>query len=344
MDWNPYWRIQKLQNHLVTLKLDRILISRIDAIGDVTLTLPMCGYIKSLFPQSTIFFLGRSYTQAVIEACSAIDHFIDHNKLSALSEAEQITRIQSFSLDTVIHVFPNKQLSLLFKKAGVPFRIGTTNRWFHWFSCNKLVRLSRKKSNLHEAELNLRLLGAIGITNFPHLNSFQNYYHFNRFVHLPNKLFDLLSPNKFNLVLHPKSHGSGKEWPLGAYQELIQILPKEKFCIFISGSKNEQPALASWIKTLNADVIDISGLMNLAELISFFHQADGLVASSTGPLHLAAASGINALGLYPNTRPLHAGRWAPIGKSADYIESEDSGLDTISAYQVFQKIKDWSKN
>ena len=326
------------------MKLDRILISRIDAIGDVTLTLPLCGFIKALFPQSEIFFLGRSYTQAVIETCSTVDHFIDYNKLTALSITEQIALIQSFSLDTVIHVFPNKHLSFLFKKACVPFRIGTTNRWFHWFTCNKLVKLSRRKSNLHEAELNLRLLRAIEITNFPGLNFLYSYYHFDRLVDLPDTILNLLSPDKFNLVLHPKSHGSGKEWPLTTYQKLVHLLPEDKYRVFISGSEKEKPALADWIKTLKADVVDLTGLMNLAELIAFLHQADGLVASSTGPLHLAAASGIQTLGLYPNTPPLHPGRWAPLGKKAGYIESEDSRLDAISATQVYQKIKEWSKN
>lgn len=325
------------------MKLNRILISRIDAIGDVTLTLPMCGYIKTLFPKSEIFFLGRSYTQAVIETSSAIDHFIDYNKLAVLSEKDQVHYIQNLSLDACINVFPFRHLSFLFKNAGIPLRIGTTNRWFHWFTCNKLVRLSRKRSNLHEAELNLRLLSAIGITHFPVLHTLHNYYHFDRFVNLSNRVLKLLGPEKLNIVFHPKSHGSGKEWPLSAYKELIKMLPEDKYRVFISGSEKEKPVLAGWIQTLETDVIDISGQMNLPELIAFLHKADGLVASSTGPLHLAAAAGIHALGLYPNIRPLHPGRWAPLGEKADYVESKDTELETIPAIQVYQKIKDWPR-
>jgi heptosyltransferase-3 len=325
------------------LKTNRILISRIDAIGDVTLTLPMCGYLKSVFPSCEIFFLGLTYTQAVIESSSAIDHFIDYNNLSSFSPGEQTAFFKDLSLDVCVNIFPDRHLSFIFKEAGIPSRIGTTNRWFHWFTCNKLVRLSRRRSDLHEAELNLRLLSPLGIGNFPALSELHNYYQFDRFTDLSESILSLLSREKLNLVLHPKSHGSGKEWPLSSYRKLIELLPANKYRILISGSEKEKPLLTDWISSLKSEVVDITGLMSLAELIAFLHVADGLVASSTGPLHLAAASGINALGLYPNTPPLHAGRWGPVGKNAVYIESTDSNLSSISAEQVYSEVTKWRK-
>jgi ADP-heptose:LPS heptosyltransferase len=44
-----------------------------------------------------------------------------------------------------------------------------------------------------------------------------------------------------------------------------------------------------------------------------------LVAGSTGPLHLAAALGRHALGLYPPIRPMHPGRWGPLGAHAGFM-------------------------
>jgi ADP-heptose:LPS heptosyltransferase len=43
------------------------------------------------------------------------------------------------------------------------------------------------------------------------------------------------------------------------------------------------------------------------------------VAGSTGPLHLAAALGRHALGLYPPIKPMHPGRWAPVGLHAGFM-------------------------
>jgi ADP-heptose:LPS heptosyltransferase len=50
-------------------------------------------------------------------------------------------------------------------------------------------------------------------------------------------------------------------------------------------------------------------------LTQFIAQADGLIASGTGPLHLAAAIGQRTLGLFPPTRPMHPGRWAALGQA-----------------------------
>jgi ADP-heptose:LPS heptosyltransferase len=61
-------------------------------------------------------------------------------------------------------------------------------------------------------------------------------------------------------------------------------------------------------------VTDLTGKLSLDELIAFLAHADGIVAASTGPLHIAAALGVTAVGLFPPTRPMHSGRWAPVGK------------------------------
>jgi heptosyltransferase-3 len=321
-----------------------VLISRIDAIGDVTLTIPMCGYLKSVFPNVKIFFLGRSYTQPVINACSAIDHFINYNELSVLPEKEQISFLSNFSIDVFIHVFPEKHLAHLAKKAGIPLRIGTSHRWYNWLTCNKLIDLGRRKSSMHEAELNLRLLKGIGLTQYPPLKEIHQYYQLTKITQIPANTSGLLSKNKFNLILHPKSHGSGKEWPLACYKELIDLLPEDKFNVFVSGSEKERDVLKDWIATIGKPVNDISGLMSLSQLIAFMSKSDGLIACSTGPLHLAAALGINALGLYPDLRPLHAERWGPVGKHAEYLKSEGAELDTIEAIEVYERIINWLKD
>lgn len=51
-------------------------------------------------------------------------------------------------------------------------------------------------------------------------------------------------------------------------------------------------------------------------MLSLINTCDALVAASTGTLHIAAALGKLAIGLFPSIRPMDAGRWAPIGKNA----------------------------
>ncbi|MFD0795803.1 glycosyltransferase family 9 protein [Mucilaginibacter litoreus] len=318
-----------------------ILISRTDAIGDVMLTLPAAGYLKKLFPQSKISFLGRDYTAPVIKDCSAVDEFISYDEIKALPDAEQITCFKKKKIEAIVHVFPNKHVAQLAKKAGVKLRIGTTNRLYHWLTCNKLVKLSRKKSDLHEAQLNLILLKPLGLGQVPDLASVNQHYFFQDPGKLPAEVGQLLSEQKFNLVIHPKSHGSGAEWGLDKFSALINLLPPQRFNIIVTGSEKEMVYLADWLKKLPAHVVNLTGRLTLTELISLIFQTDGLIASGTGPLHIAAAAGINTLGLFPSVRPIHPGRWAPVGEKATYIESGTGTLDTISVHMVLNKIDDW---
>ncbi|MBC8084253.1 MAG: glycosyl transferase family 9, partial [Hymenobacter sp.] len=134
------------------------LVSRTDAIGDVVLTLPVCGRLKQLFPACRVVLVGRTYTQAVAEACPWVDDFLNFDELSALPQAAQIRALLARQADAILHVFPNRLLARLARLAGIPVRIGTRNRAFHWLTCNRLVALSRRHSPLHEAQLNLQLL------------------------------------------------------------------------------------------------------------------------------------------------------------------------------------------
>ncbi|WP_235854023.1 glycosyltransferase family 9 protein [Mucilaginibacter terrenus] len=322
-------------------KLSHILISRTDAIGDVVLTLPVAGYLKELFPGIRVSFLGKAYTGPVIKCSAYVDEYIDYTDLLTMAADEQVSILKSKNIDAVVHVFPNKHVAHLVKKAGIKLRIGTTNRVFHWFTCNKLVKLSRKRSDLHEAQLNLILLKPLGLKLVPTLKEIVAHNLFKPTVPLPETLASLLSTSKRNVIFHPRSNGSGAEWSLEKFKQLAAILPQDKFLIFITGSEKESVLLKEWLKTLPSNVTNVTGQMSLDELIAFISKVDGLVASGTGPLHLAAALGINTIGLFPAKRPIHAGRWAPLGKKVSVIESEGDTLDSIQVDTVSENITSW---
>lgn len=306
-----------------------ILISRTDAIGDVILTLPLAGIIKEYFPNSKVFFLGKSYTKDIILLSRHIDEFINWSDLENLSIKEKINKIKIYNIDTIVHIFPNKNVAQLAKQAGIIKRIGTAHRTFHWTTCNKLLNFSRKNSDLHEAQLNTKLLKPLGIKRNFKLEELIDYYGFTKVKDLDEKFKKLLSKDKFNLILHSKSKGSAREWGLDNFKKLIQFLPKDKYQIFLSGTEEEGLLFRERLLG-ESNVIDISGTMSLQQFVSFINSADGLIAASTGPLHIAAALGKRALGIYPPIKPMHPGRWKPLGKNADYLVKEKACSDCRS--------------
>ncbi len=296
-----------------------LIISRTDGIGDVILTLPLAGLMKKLHPGVNISFVGRSYTGAVIEACEHIDRFIDWDELTGYTPREKIDYFKALRADAIVHVFPNKELARIACQSKIPLRVGTSHRLHHWLYCNRLVQVGRKRSPLHEAQLNARLLRPLGLEGTPSLDELIPMMGLTRPVELDESFARWLDPGRFNLILHPKSKGSAREWGLENFGELIRILPRERYKIFISGSAGDGMALQGQIEKWGSAVTDITGKMPLAQFIAFIHRADGLVAASTGPLHIAAALGKAAVGLYAPMRPIHPGRWSPLGPRAGYL-------------------------
>lgn len=295
-----------------------IIISRTDNLGDVMLTLPMTGYIKAVSPKTQVFFLGKSYTRSVIEASEFVDKFID--KAAVLQGSEKLS---DFGAEAIIFAGPDKEVAKLAKVAKIPLRIGTSHRWYHWLYCNKRVNFTRKQSPLHESQLNFNLFEPFGGLTNPTLEQIQDWYGMN----LPkDKVMQWISSEKFNLIVHPKSKGSAKEWGLANYADLIKSLPKEDFQVLITGVKEEGELIKSQMPEIfqAPHVKDVTGKLQLTELIQLIDQADGFLAGSTGPLHIASALGKYTLGIYPVIRPMHPGRWKPVGKNAHHLVFDKS--------------------
>ncbi len=306
-------------------------VSRPDAIGDVVLTLPVAGRLKQQFPGCRVVLIGRTYTAPVAAACPWVDDFLNLDDLLKQSEAAQVATLRAYGAAAIVHVFPNKTLARLAQKALIPVRIGTRNRWQHWLSCNRLVALSRRHSPLHEAQLNLKLLQPL-VTgpeiSLAEIAALVRLEAAELLLPQHQLLLGQRQPGQLNIILHPRSRGSAREWGLANFGQLARLVHQAGHRVFITGTAAEGEELADWL-TQHATHLaaDLTGQLSLPQFLAFIAAADGLVAGSTGPLHLAAALGRHALGLYPPIRPMHPGRWGPLGPHAEFLVFDKPNCD-----------------
>jgi heptosyltransferase III len=323
-----------------------ILLSRTDSIGDVVLTLPLAGVLKSLMPESRIVVLCAAYTRPVVETCSHVDALLDWTALATLTQREQLRALQHERIDAALHVFPRPELARLMQKAGIGLRIGTRSRFYHWWTCNRLVSLSRKNSEFHEAVLNSMLLRGLNQSIAPLTNeAIPSYYGLTRLPELPNRLQNAFRSDRFNCVIHPKSHGSAPEWSATSYEQLLAIAPPERFHFILTGTESEGRTIPSLRETVQQyGGTDLIGTTTLEELIAVLHAADGVVASSTGPLHIASALGCYTLGLFSPVRPVHPERWRPLGMRASVLvpTGQATDIDAITPYDVARVLLSWA--
>ena len=302
-------------------------IARTDSIGDVIVTLPLCGFIKKHSPNTRIVFIGRSYTQAIVEACPFVDEFLNFDK-----HAES-----NLNVDACVFAFPDGEVMKWVKAQGVKKRIATGSRIASWKFSNNRVFFSRKNSDLHESQLNFYLLRPFGVEDIPSLEEIRLWHVLKPQVESPIQL----EPNKRSVVFHMLSKGSALNWSLHQYQELASLLPPADFNIYITGTEEEGVRVRKDFR-FDSHITDLTGRLSLPQLIAFISSCETLVAASTGPLHIASAVGIRAIGLYPSKRPMHPGRWMPLGANATYLEDgvvDETAVLNISAEEVASLIK-----
>jgi len=305
--------------------MKKIIISRTDSIGDVMLTLPLCEWLKKNVEDCTIIFLGKAYTKAIIESFEYVDQFVDWDAIEDSPTTFQVDAFRNLEADAIVHVFPNKKIASLAKKVKIGMRIGTSHRSYHLLTCNHRPNFTRKRSNLHEAQLNFELLRPLGLKELPSLeslNSITNYFHAKTSV-LPKKMEEFIQKNEKFVILHPKSQGSALEWPMEKYIQLSQALVAKNLGVIFTGTQAEGEKFKSSIP-VHVSILDSTGQLTLDELINLISKAQGIVACSTGPLHIGGFFGIKAIGLFSSKRPIHPGRWKPLGSQSHALVYDEN--------------------
>jgi heptosyltransferase III len=304
----------------IDLSNKRVLISRTDSIGDVILTLPLCSWIKENYPNATLIFLGKSYTLPILKNYKSVDEIVNWSEFESLPTVNKIAKFREINADVILHVFPDKEIASLAKKVGIPYRVGTSHRAYHLLTCNYRVNFTRKNSDKHEAQLNFELLSPFGYKHTPSIEtlieSTKNYTIAP--IELPAKVVEFTQKYPNYVILHPKSQGSALEWPIEKYVELAKRLNKLNYAVAFSGTDGEGSKFRGFLPN-GEQILDTTGLFSLEQFAAFIQQSKGLVACSTGPLHIAATLEVKAIGLYSNRKPIHPGRWHAIGKNAHYL-------------------------
>jgi ADP-heptose:LPS heptosyltransferase len=123
------------------------------------------------------------------------------------------------------------------------------------------------------------------------------------------------------VAIHPGMAGSALNWPESHFIALARRLIR-RYNIIITGGPGEG-ALVERVfqgiarqQTYEPDqpvFTKYVGEKGLGEAIAIFSQCDGVVAPSTGPMHLSVALGKKVVSVFPPIKVQSAVRWGPYG-------------------------------
>ena len=320
----------------------RIIVSRTDRLGDVVLTLPLFGLLRERYPDAELVALVRRYAHPIVAASRHVHRVVDWPAHDEATDADRVTLLRDLDADTILHLFPRREVAAAARDAGIARRIGTARRWFHWVTCTERVNVSRKRSALHEAQLNLRVAAPLVGDQETSLAALVPHIGLTRTAPLEPSWAARLDRMRTIVLLQPLTGGTVPPWPLERWSALIAQLDPAEFQVWITGSETEAETLRPWLDSLPPHVQDAAG-QSLGELLSFTRSSHAFVGASTGPLHIAAGLGVHTIGLYPARETGLLGRWAPLGADTRVLMPDHApaaegpaslGIEGISVAEV----------
>jgi len=110
------------------------------------------------------------------------------------------------------------------------------------------------------------------------------------------------------VALLPVSRWPSKNWPVQHFIDLAWRLRERRACsLFILGGPADVEVCREIEKALGPDVRNLAGTTNLVEMGAVLKEMDVLVASDSGPIHMAAAVGTPVVAIFGPTDPARTG-------------------------------------
>ncbi len=120
------------------------------------------------------------------------------------------------------------------------------------------------------------------------------------------------------VALAPGAVGPSKRWPSAYYAALARQLAAAGNTIWVIGGPGEREIAAEIVAAAPAHIRDLTG-PDLRNAILALAAAQAAVSNDSGLLHVAAAIGTPAVGIFGPTSPWH---WAPLNPIAAVIETK----------------------
>ncbi len=293
---------------LKTNSQPRFLITRLSAIGDCILTMPLACALRDAFPQAWIGWLAEKGGASLLQGHSAIDEVIIAPKrvLRSASELWKLRgQLQALRVDTTLDPQGLTKSAVLAWLTGAKRRLGfraPIGREISPWLNNELVSSRQRHVVDRYRELLAPLDAELSPVRFEVPRSPQAAQSMAAWLQSQHLDQQPLA------ILNPGAGWDSKVWPAERYAAVSRQLESEHDLRSVIVWAGEQERI--WAKQIVAESCGAATLApntSLPDLAALLRRATLFVGSDTGPLHLAAAVGTPCVGIYGPTDPAECG-------------------------------------
>lgn len=281
--------------------MKRILIERVDKLGDFCHTLPAISLMKRSMPDAQIDVIVSPIIKPLAEQFDFIDNLLIYKK----GDPNLIKTLKAGHYDAIMHMHSHKGMAIAAKKANIPYRLGQKRKWFQmlythrasfnrsgclkpeWRYCTDHIEYFLCKHHIPPADIHWRLWDIS-----EQKQTWQDFY---------GKQGD-----EKLIFIHPGSGGSEAPISVEQFAELAQIIDNTskanlRFIVtFGPGEEALAQSLVDKIQTQGSKAQTAKPLSDIGEFSKSLVAADMMIAGSTGPLHVASLHNSATVGFYPH--------------------------------------------
>lgn len=305
-------------------KARKILLIRLDNLGDMLLTTPAFHAVKSALPEASLVLLASPAGGQV----GALDPDIERVLLyeapwvdpwqelphDSQREQQMIARLKEERFDGAIIFTSFRQSPLpaayLCYLADIPLRAAAS---IDGPGSLLTTRHKHPEHLMHEVERGLDLVGALG------MHTHEKELVLRVPIEAQREAESYLAEHRASshhplIVVHPGCSMPARTYPWEQYAELINLLVEQLGAfVVISGAKNER-ALVEQVRErvragYHACTPGMAGDLDFPAFCALIQRADLAITNNTGPMHIAAAVKTPVIALFALTNPPE--QWGP---------------------------------
>ncbi|GBD88150.1 ADP-heptose--LPS heptosyltransferase 2 [bacterium BMS3Abin03] len=296
------------------MKKIRLLLSRIDRIGDVILSTAIPREVKKKLPGSFIAVLVKKYTKDIYLNNPYIDEIIvfDEAEKSQDKFWSIVSKIRKYKFTHAFMLLPNERLNWILFFSGIPKRIGVGRKLYQFLTFTKFVDRKKYISLRHEADYCMDMVRKIGIE--PESIEPEIFLSNEEKIFIEGKRNEYLKDHNFIVGINVTSGNSAPNLPAAEYKKITEKLAADKN-IKVVITDNKPPK-----ELLNLEKVEYPNLNSpLRKSILNIAAIDILISASTGPMHIAAALKVKTLSLFCPLTACSPKLWGPLGNESTIL-------------------------
>ncbi|MDI6839381.1 MAG: glycosyltransferase family 9 protein [bacterium] len=288
-------------------EIKRILLIRIDRIGDVVLSTPALRALRERFPISHISILVSPKTQDLLLQSPYVDEVIPYNgKIAITSLLHSKNRRKKFNLAIDLHLDYPLKTALIAYLSGAKYRVGFNIAGKSIFLN---IRVMPDKKEKHLVEHTLDLIRAVSgniSTEEPELSIIPEAKQYvNNFL-IHNNILN----NDLLVGIHPGGYYPTQRWLPERFARVgDKIIDEYKAKIILMGGPGEEEIVEEIASNMKHKPV-IYVREPLRNLVAIIDRCSLLICNNSGPLHIATAIGTPTVSTMGPTNPV---RWWPWG-------------------------------